>query len=760
MTAPVTLLRPADRFSVYFTERLWEMIPEVYRHEDGIAGRPGVLRALVELMADQAAIVRRSHDRLWEDQYAELCNDWALPYIADLVGARLTRALDGRARRVTVAKSIHYRRRAGTLPLLEQLTVDVTGWDAAIAEQFHRLARARHLLDPRPTPYGGRVSRTMPGGWADLRVVRGAQLAGGPVDEFHYTPDVRRHLGESGRFGISKLGVHLYRLAWYEMIDVMPFDQGGGRYSFDPAGRDIPLFAPRQSRESSSESRRIREWELAAPLSCRILGDAAYEIGESLLVLLRNAGLSVSATNDLRKLLNVRIRSERALFDLVSGMASNATNRSALTAPAMFAQIRDGALVADCGSAALLAAASDAPAALRVIRSPGGLVPRNEVAAANLAAWPALSLTGRTIAIDPALGRFMFLGGPLPGTTTVRVNYHYGFSGDIGAGPYERRYADEGHAAQTPTGGGALTATLLPTAAMSRIADSGTYTPVADRTGVDDMTVIAAHGQRPYVRIQSDWVLDTGAQTDSKLLLDGLWIGSRSAGNAVVLRGDYELVVINRCTLDPGNERSNGTLELPAVEFIIEGHVERLVIRHSILGPISARGANGVIERLEICDSIVQATEPPFGAIVVGASASAISAGEVTLHNVTILGDVAVNRLTASGAIVTGVVTVVDTQRGCFRFSSAMTGSTLPRQYESHSFETDPSFAFVSLRFGQPGFAQLSGAAPSALVSGGEDGIEMGAFAGLGTPKKREGLTAKLEEFLPFGLVPVFITQT
>src|SRR5688572_28341119 len=124
MTAPLTLLRPSDGFSVYFTERLWEMIPEIYRHEDGIAARPGVLRALVELMADQAAILRRSHDRLWEDQYAELCNDWALPYIADLVTARLTSALDRRARRVTVAKSIHYRRRAGTIPLLEQLTVD------------------------------------------------------------------------------------------------------------------------------------------------------------------------------------------------------------------------------------------------------------------------------------------------------------------------------------------------------------------------------------------------------------------------------------------------------------------------------------------------------------------------------------------------------------------------------------------------------------------------------------------------------------
>ena len=36
-----------DQFEQYFAEKLWEMIPAVYRHEDGLGENPGVLRALV-----------------------------------------------------------------------------------------------------------------------------------------------------------------------------------------------------------------------------------------------------------------------------------------------------------------------------------------------------------------------------------------------------------------------------------------------------------------------------------------------------------------------------------------------------------------------------------------------------------------------------------------------------------------------------------------------------------------------------------------
>jgi hypothetical protein len=112
---------PADQFARYYAAKLWDLIPGIYRDLDVPPGppmagvpSPGPLRALVEVIAEQAAVLRRSSDRLWEDSFIELCDSWAVPYLGELLGTRLVSALDLRARRVDVANTIGYRRRAGT----------------------------------------------------------------------------------------------------------------------------------------------------------------------------------------------------------------------------------------------------------------------------------------------------------------------------------------------------------------------------------------------------------------------------------------------------------------------------------------------------------------------------------------------------------------------------------------------------------------------------------------------------------------------
>jgi hypothetical protein len=150
-----------DHLDRYYVEKLWEMIPAVYRDADGdLTNGGGVLRSLVSVLAEQAAIVRRSADRVWEDQFIETCDDWAVPYVGDLLATRMVSALDRRARRVDVANTISYRRRAGTLGVLESLTTDLTGWGGTVVEEFRRPSR------PRPSPGNGRVDHQHPGAWA------------------------------------------------------------------------------------------------------------------------------------------------------------------------------------------------------------------------------------------------------------------------------------------------------------------------------------------------------------------------------------------------------------------------------------------------------------------------------------------------------------------------------------------------------------------------------------------------------------------
>ncbi|MBE9066446.1 hypothetical protein IQ260_07255, partial [Leptolyngbya cf. ectocarpi LEGE 11479] len=258
-------LAPAlDQFERYYTEKIWDWIPPFYRDEDGLASNPGVLRALVTILAQQAAIGRRSIDRLWEDPFIELCDDWAIPYLGDLVGTRLVHELNRRGRRVDVARTIFYRRRKGTPVVLERLTQDITGWEGTVVESFKRLARTRHGLDPELSevlPDGATSSVvTPPGGWANLRSTARMQQLDGPFDAFAHTPDFRQLQGSLGRYNIPKLNVHLYRLTAFPVQFATPFSFADGRFSVDPSGRDMPLFRPDQ-RSNLDDWRIPQEWE-------------------------------------------------------------------------------------------------------------------------------------------------------------------------------------------------------------------------------------------------------------------------------------------------------------------------------------------------------------------------------------------------------------------------------------------------------------------------------------------------------------------
>jgi hypothetical protein len=241
-----------DRYVEYFIEKTWNLIPAFYRDDDGLADWPNILRSIVEILASPAAVLKRSNDRLWDDAFIDLCDDWVVPYIADLVGTRLVSALNTRGRRVDVAKTIYYRRRKGTLRVLEELISDIAGWEGKAVEEFRRLARHPHLLDPKPQPYLGLFTKTPPGGCADLRRPRGANLVDTAFDEYFHYGDVRRHQGGlDGRYNIHKIGFHLYRIPAHDITGVDPGPSPGAHaFTFDPSGRDIPLFERRSRPEN------------------------------------------------------------------------------------------------------------------------------------------------------------------------------------------------------------------------------------------------------------------------------------------------------------------------------------------------------------------------------------------------------------------------------------------------------------------------------------------------------------------------------
>jgi hypothetical protein len=131
------------------------------------------------------------------------------------------------------------------------------------------------------------------------------------------------------------------------------------------------------------------------------------------------------------------------------------------------------------------------------------------------------------VAVDPRKGRLAFSTGNEPDESKseeVRVAYSYGFSADLGGGPYERRktLADESIASWTKTVSkdeaadfktldDALTAWSDPTDgnkanAIITILDNATY---AEHITIDlpqdgQLTIQSGHGKRPLLRLLDD----------------------------------------------------------------------------------------------------------------------------------------------------------------------------------------------------------------------------------------------------------------
>ncbi len=767
----------ADGYRTFYEEKLWELIPPYYRDLDGTSEPPGALRGLVEVIAEQAAILRRSQDRLWEDQFVERADDWAVPYIGDLIATRLVSALLPRERRIDVAKTVYYRRRAGTLRVLEELIGDIAQWEGVVTEGFRRLARAPHGLDPADRLHG-RWSRTPPGALADLRHPFGAQLTGSAFDEYHRTPEVRAPRGRDGQYGIPRLVFHLFRLTSYRVEGVTPRSFGvapNDWFTFDPSGRHVPLFARRTRAQALStgtasvtsalfgtaslasaweEWRSARPWELPAPIANRLLADVAYQMDPNALAGVF-AWLNAAERLALARLYDLRIPSERRLDTLL-----------ATTTPALSVALEDiriATLAPDCGKSVLLDGDAES---IRMLPDGAAALPVHELQAEDLSDPAVVWASWQRAALDAQLGRFV-LRPVLVAATDLLTDHHVGGTGVFGAGVHERAaipWADPVWIAGPPgpttlvSGGGAIPA-LGVAAGILLIEDNRTYTSAADNT-VDALAVRSPDGRRPYIALGADWSF-TASSPDAILALDGLWLGASIAARDVVLDESWERVEIRASTLDPGGAAADGSA-LPAVRIRVEGAVERLVIQSSVVSQIALAGT-GSIQRLEITDSVLQA-DTVFD----------LPNTEVALVRTTVLGSASCLRLWASDSLFSGTVEAIDTQNGCFRFSAAHKDSLdrVPHPYQS-AFFADASALFVSRTFGDPGYALLSEAPEVVLVASADDldgqasihtgasnDGEMGATNALLYPIKARALRAKVEEFMPFGLLPVFVVET
>ncbi|MFY9820644.1 MAG: hypothetical protein WAM82_04630 [Thermoanaerobaculia bacterium] len=761
-------------------DHLFMLLPATYRERDAALGDP--LRGLLRIVQAQSDLMAADVRQLWDDFFIETCEPWVIPYLGDLVGnlplfdagrirqprtaeglfpdlvgPRLTPEVALRSR-ADVAKTIYYRRRKATLPMLEELARDVTGWGAHAAEMFERLGWTQHVRN-----HLRMANLRTP----DLRPIPQVDLLDGPFDTTAHTVDVRPISQLTGWYGIKDLGFFLWRLRSYEMVRVRAKRIGAVgdfRYTFSPLGNPAPLFS--RWRREGDEAGLATELHIPGPIR------------------------PLAFCDDLRRHLNpVSPPLFTDFYGLFEAIDDPAVNPSALPpAPGSSFQIfRDGVVV-----------------------------PPQQVRCMNLATWKQPA-NPNVVGVDVALGRMAFGSGFVP-AQEVEVDDHYGFSADLGGGPYQRaawleRRNDvddvtviqvDGSGA-TPGAKTSLAAALLAWPATPRqttvisILDNRTYEEAVTITvsGGRRLVIEAADEVRPHLRLTAPLVIQ-GDDPEASVTLSGLLVEG-----TVQVTGQLGRLRLLHTTLVPGGglDDVTGAPQVQAPSLTVAetdgkgapiNEELRVEIAFSIAGPLRLpRHALG----LWLLDSIVDGIpSPPLSPMAVIANAAGASGPPAWLERVTLLGPAFVKELTlASEVIFGGVVTAERLQDGCVRFSYVPPGSRTPRRYHCQpDLEVDaraelalaaaaaqgtkppPDYkdairkavepwlvpSYTAAHYGLPAYAQLHLTCPLQIRTGAEDGSEMGAFCHLKQPQREANLRLRLEEYLPFGLEAGFIYVT
>ena len=440
---------------------LYELLPAIYRIRDAENGEP--LKALLQVIAEQAGVLEENLAQLYDDQFVETASSWALPYIGDLIGITglPSTGSTSLAPRAEVAHTIGYRRRKGTAAMLEQLAHDVTHWDARAVEFFQLICATQYMNHLRPEnqsflnvrdadrleELGGAFERAT----VIPSVVEGPGGTGGalltPADITH-TVDVRRIAKGHGRYNIPNIGLFLWRIKAMSLTRSPAVAAGPGTqtFFFDPLGRDLPLFNRPKSETSAAH--------LAEPIN-----------------------------------VPDRIR-RRVLRNHLGDYYGD--DKSILI------ELQDHASIDP--------------------------IPPEQIVVCNLTGWINVPTDPNgPIAIDPVLGRIAF---PQNQTKTVLVTFHYGFPAFMGGGEYSRLLSADtralGIVRVTSTINNAL-GQLGKDGGTVEIPNSGRYTESISIDATKKfIEVRAGDKHRPTIELTSDLQI-TGGEHD-EVVLDGLLV--------------------------------------------------------------------------------------------------------------------------------------------------------------------------------------------------------------------------------------------
>lgn len=715
-------------------DRLYALLPAIHRMRDADNGYP--LKALLAVIAEQVNVVEDDIAQLYENWFIETAQDWAVPYIGDLLGyvpvADAGLPPDSAAApppvlvpRREIANLIRDKRGKGTLALLERLANEVAGWAARPVETFKLLGRTQNINHLWPQRHR----------LVDLREGDALDRLGGAFEAIAHGVD-RRRLASAltrGRSGIADLALFVWRLQSFSVTNTPAYcaeKAGPNCYTFSVLGQDAPLFTARATEDS---------------------GDA------------------ITGELDVPAVIRRRAFDQRPGDFYPTSLAIRADGWGGLTG-------------------------SDPIPLDRIVPtdlSGWHYVPaRNTVAVDPVLgriAFPPSQLPKKGVRVNYRYGFSGAIGGgeyarpPAPTPAGARLY-------QVGEGLPLRRIGDALAQWQTDA----------PDAAIIEIVGSGVFVEPLSITLGDGQTLLirAAPRSRPIIRL-IDWQTDLPDAMlitlgrASRIGLDGLFIAGRplriedsdgqdQAGDGQAVdpaQTCLSQVDIRHCTLVPGWEIGcDCEPERPAEASLeLENIRAAVCISSSILGTIQLREDELRQDPIPItiADSIVDATDNALQAI--GGVADGIAYATLTIRNSTVFGIVEVHSVAlAENSIFSGCVHVARRQIGCMRYCYVPCGCRTPRRYRCQPDGVDALVKaqiddpvrraaviaaeelrvrpqFTARRFGTPGYTQLGETCADEIKRGADDESEMGAWHHLYQPQRAAALAARLLEFTPAG---------
>jgi hypothetical protein len=728
-------------------DRLYELLPVVYRLRDAEQGYP--LRGLLAVITEQVNLVEADIGQLYENWFIETCQDWVVPYIGELIGYTPIHEAGepgdvtepgGAARnrilipRREVANTIGYRRRKGTVALLEELAIAVAGWPGHAVEFFRLLGVAQNI----------NYLRMDRGYIVDLRDRDALALLNGPFDELAHTVDVRRvnSYRAAGRYNIPGVGVFVWRLKSYPVTKTPAYcleDVGPQCFTFSVLGNDAPLFnRPRTANKPGNISGAL---SLPVPIRRnaieeRVPGPPAH----------------TQASADYYG---------RSLLIWAPGWPKK---NSPQPVP------RESIIPADL-------------TAWRYRAPRGNIVVDPEL---GRIVFPAGQLPKQGVLVSYQYGFSADIGGG---------EYNRPVSQPKNAAMYLVNKSGDYPSINAAL---AAWSSAQPLAAVIEITDNGVYTEQLNITLTrnQSLEIRAANRVRPVIRLL-DYYADrpdafsvTGGQ-GSQFALDGLLI----TGRAVQVYGpepdggngaddDLCSVTIRHSTLVPGwglhCDCGPKRPAEPGLELV--NTRARVTIEHSIVGYIQvvADEVKRDPMQISISDSIVDATHSEGMAL--GGVGLTSAYASLTIARSTVIGEILVHAIElAENSIFYGTICVARRQQGCMRFCYVARGCRTPRRYECQPDLVEQAVAnrfvqsngtmspqerdllqdaerlrvapdFNSTRYGTPAYCQLADTCADEIKRGADDESEMGVFHDLYQPQRATSLRARLDEYTPAGM--------